>query len=208
MTIKFFYTVVAALGLLLFVSCAKLPVQSVSLMQQIKDEGQRMHKLNVAYINLLFENKNAEADSFMEKEYIPEYISNIKRLMDENDTRIDMNENWQEIFPKIIPVVNAVRDSLRTALLNNKNKIITKLNEDYDLYKQACDAQIALLSSATKINNTTRQIINSIAGKITGNKTDLSMLEQRLEGFLQKGETIAQKILVINDAVQSFTGNQ
>ena len=128
--------------------------------------------------------------------------------MDENDNRIDMNENWQEIFPKIIPVVNAVRDSLRTALLNNKNKIITKLNEDYDLYKQACDAQIALLSSATKINNTTRQIINSIAGKITGNKTDLSMLEQRLEGFLQKGETIAQKILGINDAVQSFTGNQ
>ncbi len=208
MTIKFFYTAILVVGFLSLVSCAKLPVQSVSLMQQIKDEGQRMHKLNVAYINLLFENKNAEVDSFMDKEYIPEYISNIKRLMDENDNRIDMNENWQEIFPKIIPVVNAVRDSLRTALLNNKNKIITKLNEDYDLYKQACDAQIALLSSATKINNTTRQIINSIAGKITGNKTDLSMLEQRLEGFLQKGETIAQKILGINDAVQSFTGNQ
>jgi hypothetical protein len=63
-------------------SCTKLPVQSVNLMQQIKDEGQRIHKLNMAYVNLLFEHKNAEVDSFMKKEYIPEFIANIKKGVD------------------------------------------------------------------------------------------------------------------------------
>jgi len=194
--------------ILCMLSCAKLPVQSVNLMQQIKDEGQRMHKLNIAYVNLVFGNKNDEVDSFMKKEYIPEFLGRIKQGIEENDTKIDMNEQWPQIFPKIVPVINAVRDSLRTALLINKGKIITKLNDDYELYKQACDAEIGLLSSATKLNNSTRQIFNSLVGKVTGNKTDLSMLEQKLDGFLQKGESIAQKILFLNDAVQSLTGNQ
>jgi hypothetical protein len=192
----------------MFISCAKLPVSSVSLMQDIKAEGQRMHKLNIAYVSMVFESKNAEVDSFMKKEYIPELLANIKKGFDNNDTRIDMNEQWPEVFPQIVPIVNGVRDSLRTALLNNKEKLINKLTTDYNFYEQACNAQIGLLSSATKLNNTTRQIFNSLAGKITGNKADLSTLEKKLDGFLQKGESISQKILFINEAVQTITGNQ
>ncbi len=189
-------------------SCAKLPVQSVQLMQQIKDEGQRMHKLNMAYVNMVFEKNNAEIDSFMNKEYIPGFISSMKKSIDENDTKIDMNKQWPQIFPKIVPVVNSVRDSLRMALAENRNKIIVKLQEDYEFYRQACDAQIALLSSATKLNNTTRQIFNTLLTKVSGNKTDLSQLEKKLDGFLQQGESISQKILFLNQAVQSITGNQ
>ena len=193
--------------ILCMLSCAKLPVQSVNLMQQIKDEGQRMHKLNIAYVNMVFESKNAEVDSFMKKEYIPEFLGRIKEGFDANDTRIDMNEHWPEVFPKIVPQVNAVRDSLRNALAINKGKIVTKLNDEYEFYKQACDAQINLLSSATKLNNSTKQIFNSLLGKATGNKIDLSTLEQKLDGFLQKGEGIAQKILFLNESVQTLTGN-
>jgi hypothetical protein len=192
----------------MIISCAKLPVSSVSLMQDIKAEGQRMHKLNIAYVSMVFESKNAEVDSFMKKEYIPELLANIKKGFDNNDTRIDMNEQWPEVFPQIVPIVNGVRDSLRTALLNNKEKLINKLTTDYNFYEQACNAQIGLLSSATKLNNTTRQIFNSLAGKITGNKADLSTLEKKLDGFLQKGESISQKILFINEAVQTIMGNQ
>jgi hypothetical protein len=193
--------------ILCMLSCAKIPVQSVNLMQQIKDEGQRMHKLNIAYVNMVFESKNAEVDSFMKKEYIPEFLGRIKEGFDANDTRIDMNEHWPEVFPKIVPLVNAVRDSLRNALAMNKGKIVTKLNDDYEFYKQACDAQINLLSSATKLNNSTKQIFNSLLGKATGNKIDLSTLEQKLDGFLHKGEGIAQKILFLNESVQTLTGN-
>jgi hypothetical protein len=203
---KFLSYSISIMLVITMASCAKLPVQSVNLMQQIKDEGQRMHKLNVAYVNLVFENKNAAVDSFMKNEYIPEFIGNIKKGVDANG--IDMNEQWPEVFPKIVPLVNAVRDSLRTALISNKQKIVSKLNEDFEFYKQACDAQIGLLSSATKLNNTSKQIFNTLAGKITGNKVDLSMLEQKLDGFLKGGESIAQKILFLNDAVQTITGNQ
>ena len=194
--------------ILCMLSCAKLPVQSVNLMQQIKDEGQRMHKLNLAYVNMMFESQNAEVDSFMKKEYIPEFLGKIKEGFDANDKRIDMNEHWPEVFPKIVPVINSVRDSLRNALVTNKEKIVTMLNGDYQFYNQACDAQINLLSSATKLNNSTRQIFNSLLGKATSNKIDLSTLEQKLDGFLKKGEGIAQKILFLNDSVQTLTGNQ
>ena len=203
---KFLFNSIGIVLVITMASCAKLPVQSVNLMQQIKDEGQRMHKLNVAYVNLVFENKNAAVDSFMKNEYIPEFIGNIKKGVEANG--IDMNEEWPQVFPKIVPLVNAVRDSLRTALVNNKLKIVGKLKEDFEFYKQACDAQIGLLSSATKLNSSSKQIFNTLAGKITGNKVDLSMLEQKLDGFLKGGESIAQKILFLNDAVQTITGNQ
>lgn len=189
-------------------SCAKLPLNAVSLMQQIKDEGQRMHQLNLAYVNMMFESKNAEVDSFMNKEYIPEFIGNIKKGIDNSNGQIDMNKEWPKIFPKLVPVINAVRDSLRLALLNNKGKIADKLNEDYAFYKQACDAQISLLASATKLNSTTRQIFDSLLGKATGNKTDLTLLEQKLNGFLKKGESIAQKILFLNEAVETVIAKQ
>ena len=208
MTMHSFLKLFGAAYILCLVSCTKLPVQSVNLMQQIKDEGQRMHKFNVAYVNLLFENKNAEVDSFMKNEYTPEFISKIKMGIEDNDTKIDINELWPEILAKIIPQINGVRDSLRSALLTNKEKIITRLNTDYEFYKQACDAQIGLLSSASKLNATNTQIYNSIAGKATGNKIDLSMLEQKLEGFLKKGDSISQIILGLNENVQTITGNQ
>lgn len=206
MVANIFSKLLACTYILCIVSCAKLPVQSVNLMQQIKDEGQRMHKLNLAYVNLLFENKNAEVDSFMKKEYIPDLINGIKTGAEA--ANIDMSKRWPETFSKLLPVINGVRDSLRTALLSNKNKIISRLNNDYDFYKQACDAEIGLLSSVTKLNATTRQVFNTIAGKVTGNKTDLTMLEQKLDGFLKKGETISQKILALNEDVQTITGNQ
>jgi hypothetical protein len=201
-------TMIAIITIAFAASCAKLPVNAVSLMQQIKDEGQRMHQLNLAYVNMMFESKNAEVDSFMNKEYIPGFIGNIKKGIDNSNGQIDMNKDWPKVFPKIVPVINAVRDSLRSALLNNKGKITAKLNEDYDFYKQACDAQISLLASVTKLNGTTRQIFNSLLGKATGNKTDLTMLDQKLEGFLKKGESISQKILFLNQAVETVIAKQ
>lgn len=202
-----FFKLLALVYLFGLFSCAKLPVQSVSLMQQIKDEGQRMHKLNLAYVNLLFQDKKNAVDTFIDREYTPAYLKRIKELMDENQSKID-NENWQTIFPQMIPHINAARDSLQGALLANKNKIIEQLNEDYNFYKQACDAQIMLLSSATRLNGATKQIFNSVAGKITGGKTDLSVLENLLDNALKKGGSIAEKILGINEAIQAFTINK
>jgi hypothetical protein len=197
-----FCVLIAAITLF---SCAKLPVQSVNLMQQIKDEGTRMHKLNVAYVNLFFDTKNAEVDSFIRKEYMPDVLANIKKITEQ--ANINMNEKWQEFFIKLNPVINGVRDSLRTALAQNKNKILAKLSDNYTMYAQACDAQISLLSSATKLNATTRQIFNSTVAKVSGNKLDLGTLEKKLDGILMGGNTAAQKILLLNDAVQTIIGN-
>lgn len=173
-------------------------------MQQIKDEGTRMHKLNLAYVNLLFQDKKAAVDSFIQNEYTPVYLKRVKELMDDNDLTVN-NDNWPAIFPQIVPIINAARDSLQNALAENKSRLVEKLNEDYNFYKQACDDQIALLSSATKLNSASRQVFNSLTSKITGGKTDLTMLEQRLDAVLGKGGSIAEKILGINEAVQAFT---
>ncbi len=194
------------LCLLIVTSCSKLPVSTVSIMQQIKDEGQRMHKLNLAYVNLLFENKKNAVDTFMEKEYIPAYMRRVKELFDDNETKVD-NNNWQTIFPKMIPHINAARDSIQQALIVNREKITNKLKEDFDFYKQACDAQIGLLSSATKLNNTGRKIFDAAVSKLSGSKTDITQLEQTLDNVLKKGGSIAEKILGLNNAVQSFITN-
>lgn len=187
-------------------SCAtKLPVQAVTLMQQISDEGTRMHKLNVAYVNKVFNEKTTDINIFIDKEYLPELVKNIQKQI--AGTAVDMNKEWPTVIQKLTPQVNGVKDSLQQTLTNNKFKILFALNQDYTFFKQACDAEINLLSSAAKLNEEKRQIFDGLLKKISADKIDASKLEQVLDNYLKKGSTISAKILNFQNDIDALFQN-
>ncbi len=188
---------------LLINSCApKLPPQAVSLMQQISNEVDRMHKLNLAYVNKAFSEKMEDVNVFIEKEYTPEMIRNIQKQI--AGVNIDMNKEWPSVIQKLSPQISATKDSLQKALVENRIRIITKLNDDYNILKQACDAELNLLSSAVKLSETNKQVLNGLISKISGNKLDASKLEQALNGYLQKGSSVAGMILNLQENINTI----
>jgi hypothetical protein len=188
---------------LLIQSCApKLPPQAVSLMQQISNEVDRMHKLNLAYVNKTFSEKMEDVNLFIEKEYTPELIKNVQKQI--AGVNIDMNKEWPAIVQKLSPQISATKDSLQKALVDNRIRIISKLNDDYNILKQACDAELNLLSSAVKLSETNRQVYNGLIQKISGNKLDAPKLEQALNGYLQKGSSVAGMILNLQENINTI----
>lgn len=198
--------------LVVCISCAKIPMQSISLMQQIKNEGERMHKLNLAYVNKLFNDQSEAINLFIEKEYTPEYIreikAEIKNKEDELSIKIDMNKEWPNIVPKINKRVNAVKDSLVKVITLSQQLIVNKLNEDYQVYEQACETQLNLLTSAAKLNESGRQAANSILSKITNNKVNMNSLESTLNNYLQKGSNAGQMITSFQLAISNLLTNK
>lgn len=207
MKAKYFsYLFIFCCGLVFLNSCAtRIPVQSVTLMQQITNEGTRMHKINVAYVNKVFNEKTADINFFIDKEYLPEMIKNIQKQI--TGMGIDMNKEWPAVIQKLTPQINATKDSLQQALLNNKFKVITKLNQDYDVFMQACNAEINLLSSAVKLNEEKRQIFDGLVKKISGDKMDAAKLEQILDSYLQKGSSVSAKILNFQTDIDNLLHN-
>jgi len=178
---------------LLAAGCAKIPVQSVTLMQQIQQEGERMHRLNVAYVNKTFNDKLNAVNEFMQNEYIPDLMKGIKAKIAKDS--INMNNEWEKLFAKLNPVINSVKDSLTRALEQNRSRIITKLNEDYLVYQQACETQLNFLNSAVKVNQASKNAADAVIKKFSGNKIDLATLEQVLDKYLKKGESAASMVL-------------
>ncbi len=164
-----------------------------------------MHKINVAYVNKVFNEKTADINFFIDKEYLPEMIKNIQKQI--TGMGIDMNKEWPAVIEKLTPQINATKDSLQQALLNNKFKVITKLNQDFDLFIQACNAETNLLSSAVKLNEEKRQIFDGLVKKISGDKMDAAKLEQILDSYLQKGSSVSAKILNFQTDIDNLLHN-
>lgn len=55
-------TTIYFLIIILLSSCAKLPIESITLTEAIIDEGNRMHELNILLVNKMFKSKSEEID--------------------------------------------------------------------------------------------------------------------------------------------------
>jgi hypothetical protein len=197
------WSFVLACLVMLASSCSpKIPVQSVTLMQQISDEGTRMHKINIAFVGKAFDEKTEEINDFIKNVYTPDLIDGIKAQL--VGQKVDWEKEWPTLLAKLMPQITATGDSLKKALNDNRVKIVTKLNDDYAVYKEACETQVSLLSSAVKLNETSRSILDTLTKKISNNKIDADKLEAALDKFLAKGSTTAEKILSLNDDINKI----
>src|SRR5687768_722369 len=105
-------------------SCAKMPIQAVELSHALKDEGQRMHEMNLALVDYVFNEKKHMINEFITKEYSPLLIENFKTLL---PAATDYKKDFLEIMQAINPRIDARRDSLLQVLQEQKRLVSSKL---------------------------------------------------------------------------------
>lgn len=181
-------------------SCAKIPVQSVELSQALKDEGERMHLLNLALIDKVFQEKRHLINEFITNEYTPEIVSNFKSLLPPGtDYEADFADMMQALYPRI----NARKDSLVTALDEQKSGIIDKLNQDYKVYASAFDELQNLLRSAARLNQKRTEVFQQIKS-LTNNRLNLEGIDKALNKFIKDGGNIGDKAVILSNSINSF----
>ncbi|RYY45675.1 MAG: hypothetical protein EOO06_16035 [Chitinophagaceae bacterium] len=182
------------------VSCAKIPMQAVDLSRALKDEGSRMHQMNLSLVEYVFNEKRQLVNEFISKEYTPVFIENfVKRLPADTDIKKEL----PEIIAAINPRIDARRDSLINVLQVQKMKLLGQLNDDYKLYEDAFGALQQLLASAARLNKSRTSIYEDVK-KLSSNKIDLAGINGALDNFIKGAGSVGEKTILLTNTIQTL----
>jgi len=181
-------------------SCAKIPVQAVDLSYALKDEGKRMHEMNLALVEYVFNEKKQLVNEFIQKEYSPALIENFKNILPPGT---DVKKDLVEIMQAINPKIDERRDSLLQVLREQKNMITQKLNTDYQVYAEAFSAMQNLLTSASKLNRQREGVYENIK-TLSNNRINLQGIDNALNQFIKGAGTVGEKTLLLSSTIQTF----
>jgi len=185
---------------LLWVSCAKLPVQTITLADALAKEGARMHELNVSLLNTMFAQKSAAIDTFMRTQYIPKYIANLQQSI---PAGTDISAELPSMLQAIIPQINSRRDEMQRTLEAQRVKLITKLNADYSTYQQASDDLRQLLVSNVNVNRNRAELFAQLQ-QVSNNRIDLNKVEDALDRFVTDGGNIGEGISNLEQTINNL----
>lgn len=189
--------------LVLCTACAKIPVQSLQLSSAMIEEGARMHQLNVLLINAMFKSKREKIDIFIREEYTPVYIREFMVRVPEGT---DLTKEIPEMMATMIPHINQQRDEMQAALEDQRIKVITKLNQDYDAYNEIALELYFLLESSTKVDEERNALMTQLNQR-TGNQVDIDQLEKSLDNFILQSGAVGEKVTELNDRINSLLKN-
>ena len=194
---------ISYLCLLLFSSCATLPLQTVTLADSIINEGQRMHNLNILLTNKMFQDKREKIDEFIKKEYTPKYMDEFRKKI---PAGIDFEKEFPNIIQSIIPEINSRRDIMQSALEDQRIKILTKLDADYKAFEEASFELKNLIESNIKVNEERRKVFEQIKS-LTNNNLDFNQVETEIDKFIIKAGDMSGNINDLNSSINSLLNN-
>jgi uncharacterized protein (UPF0216 family) len=181
-------------------SCAKIPIQAVELSHALKDEGERMHEMNLTLVEYVFNEKKHMVNEFINNEYSPALIENFKAGL---PAGIDVKKELVEIMQAINPRIDARRDSLLHVLQEQKAMITQKLNTDYKVYAEAFGAMQNLLASAAKLNQQREGVYENIK-TLSGNRINLQGIDNALNQFIKGAGNMGEKTMMLTNTIQTF----
>ncbi|MBP9882372.1 MAG: hypothetical protein KBF32_03140 [Chitinophagales bacterium] len=165
--------------------CARIPAESVQLNNAIMIEGERMHNLNISLVNELFAEKQRAVSEFIERDYIPAIVKNFTGLVNPEDINA---ENLPDILLAIIPEITSRRDGMIQTLEEQRLKLVTKMDADYQVYYDASVTINNLLQSAVEVDKE-RAAFNDRIKQLSGQKIDLNKVEMSVDAFISKAGT-------------------
>ncbi|MBC7933933.1 MAG: hypothetical protein H7Y86_01045 [Rhizobacter sp.] len=196
MTIKTWLIILLLYG----TSCAKIPVQAVELSQALKEEGSRMHDMNLALVEYVFNEKKHLVNEFIANEYSPAFVENfVKRLPQDTD----MKRELPEIIAAINPRIDARRDSLISVLQDQKISVISRMNADYKIYGNAFAAMQNLLASASRLNRSRTSVYEDIK-QLSSGKIDLQGINNALDNFIKGAGSVGEKSVLLTSTIQTL----
>lgn len=186
---------------IVLLSCAKIPVQSISLMEAVEEEGARMHGINTALLHSMFREKKEKINLFIEQEYTPAIVQNFQAQLPANT---DYKADFAAMLQSLMPRINARKDSLLNALDEEQLKLMDKMDADYAVYRNAIGELKRLLQSAAKIDAEKKKLFDT-ARMVSNNRVDLAGIENAIDRFIVSGGSVGSNIQKLNDAISSFT---
>lgn len=187
--------------------CARIPAESVQLNNAIMMEGERMHNLNISLVNELFAEKQRAVSEFIERDYIPAIVKNFTGLVNPEDINA---ENLPDILLAIIPEITSRRDGMIQTLEEQRLKLVTKMNADYQVYYDASVTINNLLQSAVEVDKE-RAAFNDRIKQLSGQKIDLNKVEMSVDAFISKAGTsgsIEAAIADLDNAISEIINQQ
>lgn len=186
---------------LLFSCSATIPPQSVILMDAITREGKQMHQINVDLLNKMFEKKRTDIDAFIKNEYTPAFIQNFQNKIPPGT---DMVRELPTIIQTITPIINARRDSMQTALENQRVRLLTKLEQDFRDYSYASEKLRELLVSAVKVDSEKQKLYEQV-NKLSGDQINFNKIENAIDRFILDKGSVGQNVLKLNESMNEIT---
>lgn len=192
----------AILTILLFIlgSCARIPASSVELTDMLIAEGERMHRLNITLVNKMFDEKQKNLDEFIENEYLPKFIEEFTSNIPEGT---DLESELPAILLALVPEVTSRRNAMHRALEEQRVKLITKLDEDFDNFRLASLELRNLLNSAVRVDEE-RSAMYAKVSELSGGKIDLDKMEHVLDNFIIEAGDLSEKAIKLNEEINSI----
>ena len=189
------------ISVLLFVSCAKIPIQSIDLAESLKEEAERMHTLNIKLINKIFQDKKLLINEVIQNEYLPAYLENFKKKIPDG---VDFKARFADLVQAAYPLINSTRDSLLNVVDNTRNSIVEKLNADYIVFSSAFSDLQNLLKSSVKVDSEKSALFKKIKD-LTKGKIDADAIEKATDKFITAVGAVGDKAAALNDTINLIT---
>jgi len=179
------------------ISCASIPASTATLSQEVISEADAMHKLNIALVNQLFDERKQKVNDFINNQYIPTFVKNFEAKIPAN---IDVRAELPNILKSVMPVISRKRDSLQNLVDTQRNQVITSLNESYTNYQRASGTLQNLITSAVKLKQSEANTLAQIQS-LTKTNINVNKIEGHLDSLLIKTGSGFDKLLNIKSAI-------
>lgn len=187
--------------------CATIPVQSVPLADAVQAEGERMHRMNLVFLNRIFAAKRDEVEKFIREEYTPKVVDEFTTKVKKEFPATDFKAEFAELMTALMPQINKRRDSLVTALELQKEKIVEKLNADYKVFDNAAMQLQNLLQSSVKVSAEKQALFNQ-AKTLSNNRLDFTSIEAALNKFIHSAGNVGNNVSELNNVINQFVTNK
>lgn len=179
------------------VSCASIPASTATLSQQVIEEADAMHKLNLALIQQLFDERKNKIDDFINNQYIPAFTKNFQAKI---PAGVDVSADLPNILKSVLPVINKKRDSLHNIIDTERNQMIASLNTSYTSYQQASSTLQNLITSAVKLKASEATALAQVQN-LTKTNINIPKIQHHLDSLLIKTGDGFNKLLNIKSAI-------
>ena len=182
-------------------ACASIPKDSVALSKEI---GKGIAENQRAYISLLnryFDQKKKQIDSAIIEDYLPSYISNLRKELRKAGKDPDSFDS--KMLGDVVSDVIQKRDEMQAELEKTRVMLTERISGDQTLLLQANATLTGLLGSAADVQEATSSL-GEVLVKHVKPDFDLEEFEKVFDEYLVKAGDAAAKTERLYDKVRSI----
>lgn len=188
-------TVIASAG------CASVPKESVELSQTLGKGIQESRRSEMNLVNKFFEMKRSQVDQWVESEYLPEYVKNVKIKLKEAGRPETLDDvQWKGIMRIIIDE----RDQKQADLDKTRLYLVGRIDKHYADLIQANAGITSLLQSMVDVKEATKSATDLIK-KETDGKIDLDEVDQKMTEYLKQAGAAGKTATSLYEQVKQVT---